>query len=1149
MTEPPETKIREGYLTCKVAVVDGKKANDRSWKTVYAVLKSKTLYMYKDKKMAVDNLEYEEKPVKLVESEVEVANDYTKRKNVFRVKTDAGSEYLFQAENEILMKEWVHVIDKAAMAIIVDERKDSNKLRKLTSFRNRSPTGQSPASKSRKSSAEVVPPYKDKDKKTWKGKVVKQLNKIVGGGHGPLYPEGGSIGVPLDECPLYPGNGEEGLVPHLVKVCCDIVNEKGLDIVGIYRVPGNNAAVTYLTEQINKGVDYFALEDQRWQDVNVVSSLLKSFFRKLPEPLFTVELYAPFIEASKIDVPSKRLDSLRKLIRDLPEIHLETLKYLVSHLCQVADHSALNEMEVRNLAIVFGPTLVRTTDDNMVSMVTDMSQQCRIIESLLANWEYFFTEEEVEPVNEAQEELGEAVLATGVSNQSLMLANLQKLEDSGKMSSPKGDVSAKDIVSSIISAANRKMLRAATKGKKESSVEFESERCTSVSRDNLSETRDGRRESEAVIHGALQIASAVPGLMGSVSTGSMPDSDRNTPDPEQHGFVRQNSNDLRRGSVCTPGGTPARRGSLQNDRPLCKSKRGSICAYSGGAMCDSTPIGELCETRVAMMKSDTETFTNGHGENQEVVTGKLSLVNVPGYPRVTSGEGEAGTQQPTRPESAPPTRTSLSPPSNLPQLPEYKFPIETYAGLDRANAERIAKFEAETKAMLTQRSEVANARSSLAKSSSDLANEGGRGTAGQQGSGCPSVLSSHHSLLSTQASLNTGSLSSLLSSPDPRLTSLTTPVPDAQSDPLEGGMMVEEPYHTEAYNTPRLLNLDTQGAPRHFLGLGYRTSLPNLQPVATNIADHNPYPKKFDTMKVAARGTLQRMKVRGERTEEEEEELPDIDDQEHQLDQEDPRHTEQLLNNLTASFDQKMRLLLDPNYQAVGKPPNSGGSILEPSSKRKELDEARNLVQQAKQQQQQQGTKKVELRRTGRVDKRYNSKGRLDQQGDNSPTIVLKEVNNAERGVKQSDSLSKQEKTDLNMKAKACSKENSKMGVTALRDQFEQRALKESSQQQAGKATSNKPEVSKVKKKLAERSSRGLKRRHTVGGTKDFSSTVVDLLVRGVEAWDRLAPLVASDNKLLSASELLVEDSAERRLSLPAEEHGVGWRYSLPGLV
>ena len=139
--EEEKENLKEGWLTCKVAILDGRKANDRSWKTVYAVLKSKVLYMYKDKKMALDNLEYEEKPVKLAESDVEVANDYTKRKNVFRVKTDAGSEYLFQADNESEMTNWVTAIDKAATAIIVDERKDLNKLRKLTSFRNRSPTG------------------------------------------------------------------------------------------------------------------------------------------------------------------------------------------------------------------------------------------------------------------------------------------------------------------------------------------------------------------------------------------------------------------------------------------------------------------------------------------------------------------------------------------------------------------------------------------------------------------------------------------------------------------------------------------------------------------------------------------------------------------------------------------------------------------------------------------------------------------------------------------------------------------------------------------------------------------------------------------------------------------------------------------------
>ena len=39
-------------------------------------------------------------------------------------------------------------------------------------------------------------------------------------------------------------------IPLLVKVCCSIVEERGLDIVGIYRVPGNSLAVNYLTEQV-----------------------------------------------------------------------------------------------------------------------------------------------------------------------------------------------------------------------------------------------------------------------------------------------------------------------------------------------------------------------------------------------------------------------------------------------------------------------------------------------------------------------------------------------------------------------------------------------------------------------------------------------------------------------------------------------------------------------------------------------------------------------------------------------------------------------------------------------------------------------------------------------------------------------------------
>jgi len=1114
---PPaeQENIREGYLTCKVAVVDGKKANDRSWKTVYAVLKCKALYMFKDKKMALDNLEYEEKPVKLMESEVEVASDYTKRKNVFRVKTDAGSEYLFQAENEGLMKEWVSAIDETAMAIIVDERKDSNKLRKLTSFRNRSPTGQSPASKSRKSSAELLPPFKDKDKKTWKGKVVKQLKKIGGGSHGPLYPEGGSICVPLEECPLC----DTEFIPYLVKVCCDIVTERGLDIVGIYRVPGNNAAVTYLTEQVNKGVENFALEDQRWQDVNVVSSLLKSFFRKLPDPLFTVENYSLFIEASKIDLAPRRMDQLRKLVRDLPEIHLETLKYLTSHLCQVAEHSTINKMEVRNLAIVFGPTLVRTTDDNMVSMVTDMSQQCRIIESILSNWEYFFTEEEVEVKEEAED--GGQPLGTGVSNQSLMLANLHKLEDAGKVGSPKGDVSAKDIVSSIISAANRKMLRAATKGKKESSVECESERGASMSRDRL-DTMDGgrhdaRRDSEAVIHGALQIASAVPGVMG--DTPEMMERDEGTPDMEgPYSYSRQNS----LGSL---GG--CRRGSG------CMSKRGSICAYSGGQVCEATPVGEMCETRIAM-----EMVSNGLGENQEVVTGKLSLVNVPGFPRVTPGLEQVTdhsssmtcvtsntlgvTTSLTRPDSAPP----LSEPPHT----EYKFPIETYAGLDQATAERIAKFEAETKAMLTQRSGMARSSQDLHEVSTSHHHR--HAVTSSPATSLQSVATSTPS----QNSLRTGSISSLLSSSQDTslpLSSLTTPVPD--SNPLDGGILMEEPYSTEAYDTPL-------GSQRRFLHLTYRNSLPNLQGEQVDQVDN--ILTGFDTKKVAAKGTLQRMKVRGRP------ELHNLgldlggtvrkcetvwDDSETEQDRSNTE-TEKLLTHLTASFDQKMRLLLDPHYQSSGSVTSSSsegqvkavvGASMDDNTEagalygnkslnKKQLDEARNILQQVK------SAKRVELRRSGRVDKSLEPEKRQGRRLRHEGQQVLRQVN-VKRQLNRSDSLTKKEKTEINLRAKAGEKENT---VASLRDQFEGKIDKEG---QSFK--SHRIDVTKLRKKLSDCNNRRIKRRHTVGGTKDFSENVVSLIVRGVSAWDRLAPIISD------------HESEERRLSLQVEEER---RFSLP---
>ncbi|XP_023802387.1 rho GTPase-activating protein 23-like, partial [Cyanistes caeruleus] len=93
-----------------------------------------------------------------------------------------------------------------------------------------------------------------------------------------------AFGVRLEDCQPAPDNKN---VPLIVEACCKVVEDRGLEYMGIYRVPGNNAVVSSLQEQLNKGATEINLQDERWQDLNVISSLLKSFFRKLPEPLFT----------------------------------------------------------------------------------------------------------------------------------------------------------------------------------------------------------------------------------------------------------------------------------------------------------------------------------------------------------------------------------------------------------------------------------------------------------------------------------------------------------------------------------------------------------------------------------------------------------------------------------------------------------------------------------------------------------------------------------------------------------------------------------------------------------------------------------------------------------------------------------------------
>ncbi|KAM9214944.1 rho GTPase-activating protein 23 [Leptosomus discolor] len=413
LSDVPFSAVRkEGWLHCKqILTKKGKKVGGgiRQWKRVFAVLRTHSLYLCKDRREAVTCAPApgeEEPPISIRACLVDISYSETKRKHVFRLTTADFCEYLFQAEDREDMLAWIKVIRENSKAEGEDPGFASQALinKKLNDYRKVSPAGAKPdsspkgsrglgiraeflkqtgtsAPRSPRQDAAVTKDESSSQKAPWGINIMKKNKKSA--------PR--AFGVRLEDCQPAPDNKN---VPLIVEACCKVVEDRGLEYMGIYRVPGNNAVVSSLQEQLNKGATEINLQDERWQDLNVISSLLKSFFRKLPEPLFTDDKYNDFIEANRIEDASERMRTLRKLIRDLPGHYYETLKFLVGHLKTIADHSEKNKMEPRNLALVFGPTLVRTSEDNMTDMVTHMPDRYKIVETLIQHSDWFFSDKE-----------------------------------------------------------------------------------------------------------------------------------------------------------------------------------------------------------------------------------------------------------------------------------------------------------------------------------------------------------------------------------------------------------------------------------------------------------------------------------------------------------------------------------------------------------------------------------------------------------------------------------------------------------------------------------------------------------------------------------------------------------------------------------
>uniref|UniRef100_A0A8C9U2K6 BCR activator of RhoGEF and GTPase n=1 Tax=Scleropages formosus TaxID=113540 RepID=A0A8C9U2K6_SCLFO len=154
---------------------------------------------------------------------------------------------------------------------------------------------------------------------------------------------------------------ERSKVPYIVRQCLEEIERRGMEEVGIYRVSGVATDIQALKAAFdanNKDVSVMMSE----MDVNAIAGTLKLYFRELPEPLFTDELYSNFAVAVALSDSVAKESCMLNLLLSLPEPNLVTFLFLLDHLKRVAEKESVNKMSLHNLATVFGPTLLRPSE-------------------------------------------------------------------------------------------------------------------------------------------------------------------------------------------------------------------------------------------------------------------------------------------------------------------------------------------------------------------------------------------------------------------------------------------------------------------------------------------------------------------------------------------------------------------------------------------------------------------------------------------------------------------------------------------------------------------------------------------------------------------------------------------------------------------
>lgn len=179
-------------------------------------------------------------------------------------------------------------------------------------------------------------------------------------------------------------------VPMVIRACTEFIEEHGV-VDGIYRQSGVASNVQKLRDDFD--CDIIPDLSLYQKDIHCVSSVCKLYFRELPNPLLTYQLYKNFEEAAMSE-DEVQLYQMHDTVQQLPPPHYRTLEFLIRHLAKMSTYHELTGMNVKNLAIVWAPNLLRSKDIEVGSCAAfmEIKVQATVVEYLIRNVDIIFND-------------------------------------------------------------------------------------------------------------------------------------------------------------------------------------------------------------------------------------------------------------------------------------------------------------------------------------------------------------------------------------------------------------------------------------------------------------------------------------------------------------------------------------------------------------------------------------------------------------------------------------------------------------------------------------------------------------------------------------------------------------------------------------